>query len=155
MSLHAYSNVDLVANIDDRTSTSAYVVFLGPNLVSMSSKKQCTVAHSSIEAEYRSVSVIASELQWVSHLLYELSVQSSSTLVIYYDNIGATYLCDNLVFHSRMKHLAMDFHFVHNLDQDGALLVTHVSSYDKLTCALTKPLLGPRYIISMPRSTWL
>ena len=120
------------------------VVFLGPNPVSWSSRKQRTVTRSSIEAEYRSVAAIASELQWVNPLLYELGVQSSSTLVIYYNNISATYLCANLVFHSRMKHLAVNFHFICNLVQDRVLRVTHVSSYDQLANALTKPLPGPR-----------
>ena len=94
--------------------------------------------------EYHSITTTASELQWVNHLLYELFVQSSSTLVIYSDNIGATYLFSNPVFHSRMKHLAVDFHFVCNLVQDRVLHVTHVSSYDHLEDALTKPVLGPR-----------
>ena len=120
------------------------VVFFGPNPVSWSSRKQRTVARSSIETEYRSVAAIASELQWINHLLYELGVQSSSTLVIYYNNISATYLCANLVFHSRMKHLAVDFHFIRNLVQDRVLRVTHVSSYDQIANALTKPLPGPR-----------
>ena len=52
--------------------------------------------------------------------------------MIYYENIGATYLCVNPVFDSWMKHLAVDFYFVHNLVQDGVLHVTHVFSYDKL-----------------------
>ena len=39
--------------------------------------------------------------------------------MIYYANIGATYLCANLVLHSQMKHFAVDFHFLHNVVQDG------------------------------------
>ena len=115
MSLHAYYDDDWVANIDDRTSIDAYVVFLGPNSVSWSSKKQRTVARSSTEEDYHSIVAIASKLKSVNHLLYELDVQSSSTPAIYCNNIGATYLCINLVFHSRIKDLAVDFHFVCNL----------------------------------------
>ena len=98
--------IGLLANTDAPTSISAYIVFLGPNLVSWSSKKQHIIAHSSIEVEYRLVVATASELQWVNPLQYELVVQSSSTPIIYFDNIGATYLCVNLVFHFHMKHLA-------------------------------------------------
>ena len=93
--------------------------------------------------QYCSYAATASELQWVNHLLYELAVQSSSTLVIYYNNISATYLCANPIFHSQMKHLVVVFHFVRNLVQDRVLRVTHVSFYDQLEDDLTKPLPSP------------
>ena len=48
------------------------------------------------------------------------------------------------VFHSQIKHLVVDFHFVHNLFQYEVLRVTHVSSYDQLADVLTKPLPDPR-----------
>lgn len=82
----------------------------------------------------------SAELCWVSSLLTELGVPSSSLPVIYCDNIGAMYLCSNPVFHSKMKHLALDYHFVRERVQRGLLRVTHVSSKDQLADALTKPL---------------
>ncbi|CAE6194733.1 unnamed protein product [Arabidopsis arenosa] len=60
--------------------------------------------------------------------------------VIYCDNIGATYLCANPVFHSRMKHIALDYHFIRNQIQAGMLRVSHVSTKDQLADAPTKPL---------------
>ena len=54
------------------------------------------------------------------------------------------FVCQYNFFHSQMKHLAVDFHFVCNLVQDGVLRVTYVSSYDQLADALTKPLPSPR-----------
>ena len=112
LTLHAFANADWAGNSDDRTSTSVYVVFLGCNPISWSSKKQKTVARSSTEAEYRAIATTAAEINWVQNLFYELQAQSLSTPTIYWDNVGATYVCANPVFHSCMKHIAIDFHFV-------------------------------------------
>ena len=48
----APEDADLADDPDDRTSTSACVIFLDANLVSWRSTKQRTVARSLTEAEY-------------------------------------------------------------------------------------------------------
>ncbi|CAA7042096.1 unnamed protein product [Microthlaspi erraticum] len=143
--LHAFTDADWAGNKDDYTSTSVYVVYLGSHPVAWSSKKQTGVARSSTEAEYRALAASTSEICWISSLLSELGLSSSSKPVIYCDNIGTTYLAANPVFHSRMKHIALDFHFVRQFVQSGQLRVTHVTSADQLADALTKPLPRSRF----------
>ena len=53
--LVVYTYADWAGCPDTRRSTSSYVVFLGANLVSWSSKWQPVVSRSSAEAEYRAV----------------------------------------------------------------------------------------------------
>lgn len=144
--LQAYSDADWAGDKDDFSSTSAYVIYLGRNPVSWSSKKQKTVARSSTEAEYRSVANAAAELSWLCYLLTDLGVQLPCCPVLYCDNVGATQLCSNPVFHSRMKHVAIDFHFIRDQVQNGVLRVAHVSSADQLADALTKPLPRARFL---------
>lgn len=98
--------------MNDRTSTSGHVLFLGGNPISWSSKKQRTVARSSTEVKYRAVASALAETNWVQNLLRELHVANLVTPIIYCDNVSATYVCHNPVFHSRMKHISVDFHFV-------------------------------------------
>ncbi|KAE8725678.1 hypothetical protein F3Y22_tig00008262pilonHSYRG00055 [Hibiscus syriacus] len=130
----------LLRNKDDFTSTSAYIVYLGHNPISWSSKKQRTVARSFTEAEYRSVASTTAEIRWICSLLMELGVTLPQQPVIYCDNVGATNLCSNPVFHSRMKHVALDYHFIREQVQNGLLQVSHISTADQLADALTKPL---------------
>jgi hypothetical protein len=48
--LLAYSDIDWAGYPDTRQSTTDYLIFLGPNLVSWCSKKQSIVPRSSVEA---------------------------------------------------------------------------------------------------------
>lgn len=122
--LHAFSDADWAGDRDDFVSTGAYIVDLGRNPISWSSKKQSSVARSSTEAEYRSVAQTASSLSWLGNVLHELGIIITTTPVIYCDNIGATKLSANPVFQSRMKHLAVDYHFIREKVQTGKLRVS-------------------------------
>ena len=100
INLHAYSNVEWARNPYVRSSTNAPIVFLGHNLVSWSSRKQKFIARSSTEAKYHVVASTASKVLWVNSLLSKLSVSNLSPPPISCDNVGATYLCANPMFHS-------------------------------------------------------
>ena len=85
--LHGFSDADWVGNPDDRTSTSAFLIFLGANSISLSSTKQRTVARSSTKAEYRAIVDATVELQWVISLLSELLVLMQFSPTLLSDNL--------------------------------------------------------------------
>ncbi|KAL1194809.1 Retrovirus-related Pol polyprotein from transposon RE1 [Cardamine amara subsp. amara] len=142
MTVHAFSDAEWAGDKDNYTSTCVYLVYVGTHLVSWSSKNQKTVAHSSTKADYKSISATASEVEWVMTLLGELGFSSSKPPVIYCNNIGANYLCVNPIFHSRMKHVAVDYHLIRDIVQSGLLRLRHVTLADQLADTLTKPLFG-------------
>lgn len=115
LTLNAFCDADWGGDTIDRKSIGAYIVYLGPNAISWSCKKQSIVARSSTEAEYHTIGSTATELLWLQQVLQELGITIQQPSTIFSDNIGPTYLCANPVFYSRMKHLAIDYHFVRDL----------------------------------------
>ncbi|KAL0419427.1 UNVERIFIED_CONTAM: Retrovirus-related Pol polyprotein from transposon RE2 [Sesamum radiatum] len=57
-----WNDDDYTGSKDDRKSTSGYCTYVGGNLVTWRSKKQTTVARSSVEAEYRAMAHTTSEI---------------------------------------------------------------------------------------------
>jgi hypothetical protein len=75
---------------------------------------------------------------WIQTLLNELQVHNPSTTRIWCDNIGATYLATNLVFHGRTKHVEVDFHFVRERVANKLLDVRLISKHDQIANGFTK-----------------
>jgi histone deacetylase 1/2 len=108
----AFSDADWAGCSDDKKSTSAFVVFLGSNLISWSARKQAVVSKSSTEAEYKAMANATTEIMWIQILMDELKIPCPRTARLWYDNMGAKYLSSNPIFHARTKHVEVDYHFV-------------------------------------------
>ncbi|GJZ48108.1 ribonuclease H-like domain-containing protein [Tanacetum coccineum] len=70
-----------------RRSTSGYCIFLGDNLLTLSSKRQDTLSRSSVEAEYRGVANAVAETSWIRNLLRELHTPLFTATLVYCDNM--------------------------------------------------------------------
>lgn len=113
---------------DDRRSTRDYCIFLGLHPISWSSKKQHNIARSSTEVEYKSLANTSAELIWLQTLIKELGFHLSHPPILWCDNLGATYITSNLVYHSRTKHTDINFHFVRDW---VAAKILHVKFYSR------------------------
>ena len=63
--LKGFADADYADDLVNRKSTSGMVQFLGPCLVSWGSKKQNTVALSTVEAEYVVAAACCSQVLWI------------------------------------------------------------------------------------------
>lgn len=89
------------------------------------------MSRSSTEVEYKALANGAVEVAWVQ--------STAASSCSWCDNLGATYLTANPVFHSHTKHTEVDFHFVREKVALGALEVRFVSSADQVADGFTKP----------------
>jgi hypothetical protein len=95
--------------------------------VSWNARKQPTVSRSSTEAEYKALANATAEIMWLQSLLAELGLVKSRAASLWCDNLGATYLSANPVFHARTKHVEVDYHFVQELESQGSSLIFDLS----------------------------
>ena len=105
--LITYAGSDWGHDMDTRHSVSRYVFLLGKSAVSWSAKQQPTVAASSTEAEYMSVSHTAHQGLWLRHLLIELGLTHlrSDPTIIYLNNRGAMELTKESRHHNQTNIL--------------------------------------------------
>jgi hypothetical protein len=127
--------------LDTCQSTLSYVVFLGANLVSWSSKRQNIVSQSSAEAEYRVVANDVTEACWLRQLLQELHAPLSKSTLVYCDNVSVVYLSTNPVQHQRTKHVKIDLHFIRERIAIGDVRVLRIPMTSQFVDIFTKGLL--------------
>ena len=97
---------------DDRRSTSSFVFDVAGSSISWSSKKQATVATSSVEAKYVTSANATKEAIWLRTLLTELDFPPTMATMIYADSQGCIALANNPVSHSCAKHIDIHHHFI-------------------------------------------
>lgn len=138
--LTGYSDADWGGDQATRRSTSGYIFMMGGGPVSWCSKRQATVALSSCEAEYIALTQATKEAVWLRLLLAEFGVPDAAPTRILADNQGAMALAKNPGFHTRTKHIDIQYHFVRQEIGRKRVELEFVGSEDMLADCLTKAL---------------
>jgi hypothetical protein len=144
--LNAYSDSNWQGNPDDRRSTTGYALFLGPCLISWNAKKQPVTSKSSAEAEYQSLALAITELFWLQMLFQELQLYLPNPPTLWCDNLGALSLDSNLVYHTRTKHIEVDYHFIREKVVNKDISTRYISTPNQIADIFIKGLTASRFI---------
>ena len=134
-----YSDSDYASCKVDRKSTTGTCQFLGRSLVSWSSKKQNSIALSTAEAEYVTTGACCAQLLWMKRTLSDFGCEFSK-IPLLCDNESAIKLANNLVQHSRTKHIDIRHHFLRDHKGKRDIALRHVSTERQLADIFIKPL---------------
>jgi hypothetical protein len=129
--------------MDTRRSTTGYIVMLNNGAIAWKSRRQPTVALSTMESEYMALTDATKELKWIRSLLAELGYsngKSDEPTELFSDNQGAIALAKNPVSHSRAKHIDIRHHFVREAIQDNIIWVQYIPTAEMTADSLTKAL---------------
>ena len=100
--LIGYTDSDMARDVDNRKSTSGYLMTFSGGAVSWQSRLQKCVALSTTEAEYIAVAEACKEFLWMKRFMQELGFKQQH-YVVYCDNQSAIHLSKNSTFHARSK----------------------------------------------------
>ena len=139
-----YSDADWASSVDDRHSTSGNVMLIAGGAVSWLSKRQATVALSTAEAEYVSLTTMIHEAIWIRRLLPCIG-EKDDTVTVFEDNQGAIKMAQNPVMHSRTKHIDIRYHFIWETIADGTVTLRYCPTKDMTADCLTKSLSKGRF----------
>jgi len=103
------------------------------------SRKQKTIALSTIKAEYITASLASYEAVWLRKLFSELFGHVLDTTVIFCDNQSGIRLSENPVFHDRFKHIDIRYHFIRDMVQRRATRLHHIGTDEQVADILMKP----------------
>ncbi|KAE8701279.1 putative serine-threonine protein kinase, plant-type [Hibiscus syriacus] len=109
--INVYVDSDYVGDLDKSKSTTGYVFKVAGGAVSWVSKLQSVVATSTTEAEYVAATQASKEAIWLKMLLEELG-HNQEYVSLFCDSQSALHLARNPEFHSRTKHIRVQYHFI-------------------------------------------
>jgi len=161
--LIGYSDSCWGGNLEDRKSTTGNCFFLAGGVVTWASKKQPTVALSSVEAEYMAITSAAKHSKWIQKFFKELGIdhrgaiafksdkvqqlplqddqhEEDTRLHLLSDSQGAIAMANNPVHHQRTKHIDIQHHFIRECVENNNVDLSYLSTEEMVADVFTKAL---------------
>eukprot|EP00253_Pinus_taeda_P006244 PITA_06244 len=128
---------DWAGDLDQRSSISGHVFNLFGGGVSWMSKKQLVVELSTTEAEYMAATHASKEATWLQRLCSIMGLVQGA-IRIDCDNQSSFFLARNPAYHSKTKHIDVQYHFVRDMIEDKKVLLVKVDTLKNTAMHLKK-----------------
>jgi hypothetical protein len=113
---------------------------LGECLVSWIRKKISSISLSTAEEEYIAATICCTRCLWMKQTLTDIQVEYDDPIPIYCDNTNAIGILNNLVMHSKTKHIPIKYHFLREHVTEKNIRVEYVGTKEQLEDMFIKPL---------------
>jgi hypothetical protein len=140
--IDGYADADWGSDLAKRKSTTGYIFIMIGGPISWTSRKQITVALSTMEAEYMALSDAAREILAHLNFFFALSINIPRP-VLHTDNAAAESIAKREPDYQRSKHIDIRYHFVRDHYEKGTYSIEHIPGTEQIADILTKSL--PRF----------
>eukprot|EP00253_Pinus_taeda_P018665 PITA_18665 len=137
LDIRGFVDADWAGDLDQRKSRSGYVFNLFGGAVSWMSKKQFVVALSTTEAEYMVATYASKQVVLLQRLRSSMGLVHGA-IRIDCDSQSAIFLAKNPAYHSKTKHIDVQYHFMRDMIEDKKMLLVKVDTLKNIADALTK-----------------
>ena len=144
LDIRGFVDADWVGDLDQRRSISRYVFNLFGGAISWMSKKQYVVEVSTTEAEYMAATHASKEVVWLQRLCSSMGLVQGA-IRIDCDNQSEILLAKNPAYHSKTKHIDVQYHFVRDMIEDKKVLLVKVDTLKNTVDALTKSVSSKKF----------
>ena len=97
------------------------------------------MALSTTKSKYMIATQAYKKAIWIKRLLKELGHRQEK-ISLFYDSQSVLHIARNLAFHSKTKHIGVQYHFIQEVVEKGTVNMQNIYTKDNLVDALTKPI---------------
>jgi phosphoribosyl-AMP cyclohydrolase len=137
LDIHGFVDANWVGDLDHRRSTSGYVFNLFGGAISWMRKRQVVVALSTTEVEYMAATHASKEAVWLQRLCSGIGLVQQAVRIDC-DSQSAIFLAKNPTYHSKTKHIDIQYHFVRDMVEEKKVLLMKVDTLKNVADSLTK-----------------
>jgi len=147
-SLKAFVDADWAGDTDSRRSHSGNTLILAGGPIVWCSRRQKSIALSTMEAEYMALSDVVKEVVYIRRLIKEIgfSLYVKKATPIFCDNQSAIVLCKENMTTQRSKHVDIRFHFSREAQERKLINVIYIPTEKNVADIFTKPLVKDKHI---------
>ena len=135
-----YVDSDFAGCRDTRRSTEGNIFVVAGGPVSWESKRQETVALSTVKAEYMAFTRATTQALWLTKFFSEIGLPIKTPVIINAGNEGLISNSLNYKNYQRTKHINVKHYFVKERTSQGDVTFQYIPSAQNLADLFTKPL---------------